>query len=71
MKTTLQFSDDEEHEAKLALHSRDIYAALWRTSEDLARLVNDRSDLAFTDAQEVAIRGVISNISEALSDFDY
>jgi len=71
MKTTLQFNDEEEHEAKMAIHARDMQVSLWRASEDLARLVNDRPGLEFTEVQEAAIREVISSISDALSDFDY
>ena len=66
MKTTLQFNDEEEHEAKCAMHALDIHTSLWRASEDLARLVNDRPGLAFTEAQEAAIREVMIGMGEGL-----
>lgn len=66
MKTTLQFNDEEMHEAKMAILSKEIYCSLFRASENLVKLVNHHPDLAFTDDQDEAIRAVIREMSETL-----
>ena len=66
MKTTLQFNDEEEHEAKCALHAKDLYSALWTASQSLRGLLKYRDDLNWTDAQDAAIRDVMIGMGEGL-----
>ena len=66
MKTTLQFSDEEHNEAKMAIHAADFYCGLWSASEGLRNLLKYRDDLAFTEAQEDAIRNVMGEMQVTL-----
>lgn len=70
MKTTLQFNDEEEHEAKCALHAKDLYSALWTASQSLHSLLKYRDDLSWTEAQDAAIRDVMIDMSERLDLFE-
>jgi hypothetical protein len=66
MKTTLQYNDEEEHEAKCALHAKNLYASLWTASQALHSLLKYRDDLNWTEAQDAAIRDVMMDMSEGL-----
>lgn len=67
MNTTLQFNDEEEHEAKMAIHAPNLYCDLWKTLEELRKLLKYREDLCFSEPQEGAIREIIADFSETLN----
>jgi len=66
MKTTLQFSEEEHNEAKMAIHASDFYCGLWNASKGLRNLLKYRDDLAFTEEQEDAIRDVMWEMQTTL-----
>jgi len=66
MKTTLQFTEEEQQEAKRAIHASDLYACLWNTKEQLTYLIEYRGELAFSDQQLIALREIIAGPKEVL-----
>lgn len=67
MKTTLQFNDEEMHEAKTAIHAPNLYCDLWNILEELRKLLKYRDDLCFSEEQADAIREIIADGSETLN----
>lgn len=66
MKTTLQFNDEEHHEAKCAIHASDLYCGFYNASESIRALLKYRDDLAFTEEQEDALREIMGDMQETL-----
>ena len=65
--TTLRFNDEEQREAKMAIHAHELYCGLWNTQEELRQILKYRDDLELTDKQNEALLKIMVDIGERLS----
>ena len=74
MKTTLEFTDEESSEARMALLSGDLHSSLWHAREDLVLLLDnpERAGMMthFNGEQREAVEKIITGMSETLDMFD-